>query len=79
MCSFSVCDYIGLFADNLHDIKNHTVPADDMGLLPDTQIAICACAGNAVNVFPVTAGYRSGHASRHGRHVCAVMHAEIAN
>ena len=27
-----------------------------MGLLPDTQNCGCACAGNAGNVFPVTAG-----------------------
>ena len=36
-----------------------------MGLLPDTQNRGCACAGNAGNVFPVTAGKRSRHASRH--------------
>ena len=47
-----------------------------MGLLPDTQICGCACAGN---VFPVTAGKRSRHASRHVRHARAVMHAGIAN
>ena len=50
-----------------------------MGLLPDTQICGCACAGNAGNVFPVTAGKRSQHASRHVRHPRAVMHAGIAN
>ena len=50
-----------------------------MGLLPDTQICGCACAGNAGNVFPVTAGKRSRHASRHVRHARAVMHAGIAN
>ena len=36
MCSFLVCDYVGLFADNLYDVRLHAVPADDMGLLPDT-------------------------------------------
>ena len=51
----------------------------DNGLLPDTQICGCACAGNAGNVFPVTAGKRSRHASRHVRHARAVMHAGIAN
>ena len=50
-----------------------------MGLLPDTQICGCACAGNAGNVFPVTAGKRSRHASRHVRHARAVMHVGIAN
>ena len=51
----------------------------NMGLLPDTQNYGCACAGNAGNVFPVTAGERSRHASRHVRHARAVMHAGIAN
>ena len=50
-----------------------------MGLLPDTQNCGCACAGNAGNVFPATAGKRSRHASRHVRHARAVMHAGIAN
>ena len=50
-----------------------------MGLLPDTQNCGCACVGNAGNVFPVTAGKRSRHASRHVRHARAVMHAGIAN
>ena len=36
-----------------------------MDLLPDTRNCGCACAGNAGNVFPVTAGERSRHASRH--------------
>ena len=52
---------------------------DSMGLLPDTQNCGCACAGNAENVFPVTAGKRSRHASRHVRHARAVMHAGIEN
>ena len=50
-----------------------------MGLLPDTQNCRCACAGNAGNVFPVTAGKRSRHTSRHVRHARAVMYAGIAN
>ena len=53
-----------------------------MGLLPDTRNCGCACARNAGNVFPVTAGERSRHASRHVRHVLdarAVMHAGIIN
>ena len=50
-----------------------------MGLLPDTQNCGCACARNAGNVFPVTAGERSRHASRHVRDARAVMHAGIAN
>ena len=49
-----------------------------MDLLPDTQNCGCACAGNAGNVFPVTAGERSRHASRHVRHARAVRHAGIA-
>ena len=53
--------------------------SEPMGLLPDTQNCGCACAGNAGNVFPVTAGKRSRHASRHVRHARAVMHAGIAN
>ena len=44
-----------------------------IGLLPDTQICGCACAGNAGNVFPVTAGKRSRHASRHVRDARAVI------
>ena len=53
--------------------------ASHMGLLPNTQNRGCACAGNAGNVFPVTAGKRSRHASQHVRHARAVMHAGIAN
>ena len=49
-----------------------------MGLLPDTQICGCACAGNAGNVFPVSAGKWSRHASRHVRHARAVMHVGIS-
>ena len=41
-----------------------------MGLLPDTKNCGCACAGNAANVFPTTAGKRSRHASRHVRRTC---------
>ena len=64
------------------DEITYTFPIFDgctMGLLPDTQNCGCACAGNAGNVFPVTAGKRSRHASRHVRHARAVMHAGIAN
>ena len=50
-----------------------------IGLLPDTQNRGYACAGNAGNVFPVSTGKRSRHASRHVRHARAVMHAGIAN
>ena len=50
-----------------------------MGLLPDKQYCGCVCAGNAGNAFPVTAGKRSRHASRHVRHARAVMHDGIAN
>ena len=32
------------------------------------KVAGCACASNAGNVFPVTAGKESRHASRHVRH-----------
>ena len=61
-------------------IPEHLVEAaQPMGLLPDTQNCGCACAGNAGNAFPVTAGQRSRHASRHVRHTRAVMHAGIAN
>ena len=41
------------------------------------KIARCACAGNAGNVLPATAGKRSRHASRHVRDARAVMHAGI--
>ena len=57
----------------------HIMTLFTMGLLPDTKIAGCACAGNAGNVFPATAGYGSRHASRHVRHARAVMHAGIDN
>ena len=40
---------------------------------------IAACAKNAGNVFPATAGWRYRHASRHVRDACAVMHAGIAS
>ena len=50
-----------------------------MGLLPNTSHCGCACAGNAANVFPATAGKQSWHASRHVRDASAVMHAGIAN
>ena len=43
------------------------------------NIACCACAGNAGNGFPATAGWRSRHASRHVRDARAVMHVGIAN
>ena len=43
------------------------------------EITGCACAGNAGNVFPATAGQRSQHASRHVRHARAVMHVVIVN
>ena len=43
------------------------------------QIAGCACAGNAGNVFPNTHGLRSLHASWHVRHTRAVMPAWIVN
>ena len=44
-----------------------------------SKIAGWACAGNAGNVTPSTAGKRSRHASRHVRHARAVMHAGIVN
>ena len=50
-----------------------------MALLPDTQNCGWACAENAGNIFPATAGKRSRHASRHVRDARAVMHAGIAN
>ena len=50
-----------------------------MGLVPDTQKYGCACTRNAGNVFPLTAGKRSRHTSRHVRHARAVVHAGIAN
>ena len=43
------------------------------------KIASCACTGNAMNVFPATAGKRTRHVSRHVRHARAVMHAGIAD
>ena len=56
-------------------VREHT----PMGLLPDRSNRGCACAGNAGNIFPATAGKRSRHASRHVRDARAVMHAGIAN
>ena len=50
-----------------------------MGLLPNKSNCGCACARNAGNVFPATAGKQSRHASRHVRDARAVMHAGIAN
>ena len=58
---------------------NRCCVTNTMGLLPDTHNCGCACAGNAGNVFPVTAGKRSRHASRHVRYARVVMHAGIAN
>ena len=52
---------------------------ESMGLLPVTQNCGCACAGNAGNVFPVTAGERSRHASRHVRHVPWCMPGSLTN
>ena len=43
------------------------------------KFAGCACAGNAGNVFPATAGKRPWHASRHVRDARAVMHDGIAD
>ena len=60
-------------------VMTSAITTNPMGILPDTQNCGCACAGNAGNVFPVTAGERSRHASRHVRHARAVMHFGIAN
>ena len=43
------------------------------------NIAGCACARNAGNVFPAIVGKRSRHASRHVRDARAVMHVGIAD
>ena len=43
------------------------------------KFADCACAGNAGNVFPASAGWRSRHASRHVRDVRAVMSASLTS
>ena len=43
------------------------------------NIAGYACAGNTWNIFLVTAGLRSRHASRHVCDARAVMHAGIVN
>ena len=43
------------------------------------KIAGCACAGNARNLLPATAGERVRHASRHVRDARAVMHVGIDN
>ena len=62
------------------DMRNgYMCDCERMGLLPDTHNYGCACAGNAGNVFLVTADKRSRHASRHVRDARAVMHAGIAN
>ena len=83
--SLSACVSRIIIMETCHFLFNHEAWAGfnhglhGMGLLPDTQNCGCACAGNAGNVFPVTAGKRSRHASRHVRHARAVMHAGIAN
>ena len=43
------------------------------------KIVDCACAGNAGNIFPTTAGWRSLHASRHVRDASGVMQTGVAN
>ena len=53
----------------------HDTPAkmtSFIGLLPYTKNCGCACAENAGDVFPVTVGKRSRHASRHVRNARAV-------
>ena len=79
-CVTTVVQCCSIFTFHTHACKfvSHTLECF-MGLLPDTQICGCACAGNAGKVFPVTTGKRSRHASRHVRHARAVMHAGIAN
>ena len=74
----SVLRYCDL-CENTRELCDVLVSCSPMGLLPDTQNCGCACAGNAGNVSPVTAGKRSRHASRHVRDARAVMHAGIAN
>ena len=84
--AFMLCCAIAYFANLTHifvsQLGHFWVQA--MGLLPDTKIAGCACAGNARNVNPPptskeTAGERSRYASRSVRHARAVLHVGIAN
>ena len=63
----------------LSSVWLNTHVLSSMGLLPNTSNCGCACARNAGNVFPATAGKQSRHASRHMRDARAVMHAGIAN
>ena len=71
-------DIFANIAGTVVTISPHFIKAP-MGLLPDRLNCGYACAGNAGNVFPVTTGERSRHASRHVRHARAVMHTGIAN
>ena len=73
----SLASLSALFSANV--MSEWHIETASMGLLPDTYNCGCACAGNAGNVFPATAGKRSRHASRHVRDARAVMHAGIAN
>ena len=42
-------------AGHIRNIPEYIVD-DAMVLLPDSKIAVCACAGNAGSVFPATVG-----------------------
>ena len=75
----SSCTTLSKKFSNISAVDNKEYAFIGMGLLPDTQNCGCACAENAGNVFPVTAGERSRHASRHVRDARAVMHVGIAN
>ena len=69
--------WVGIITKEISNIRHSgNFP---VGLLPDTQNCVCACAGIAGNVFPVTACERSRHASRHVRDARAVMHAGISD
>ena len=75
-CTDGPADFY-MYANHLMPLCIATPPTTaNMGLLPNCG---CACAGNAGNVFPATAGKQSRHASRHVRDARAVMHAGIAN
>ena len=73
----TVCLFLGIYCINpwvcwfRSKWINPSQPCDGMGLLPDTQNCGCACAGNVGNVFPVTTGKWSQHASRHVRQSAA--------
>ena len=68
--------FFGEFITRTHGMGNNLLPWASCQI---RKIVGCTWAGNDGNVFPTTAGQRSGHASRHMCDARAVMHTGIAN